>query len=111
MARKAAEQPNLTCPFTGRPIEIRQLAGGLYWQGRVETPDGGYNTSLFETKEELVYFLSTRGGVLPKFQKRTRITVRHLDPPAPSPVADLVEKGKVLDEMGAEFAGRVLAGR
>lgn len=58
----------------------------------------GWSTKLFGSEEELVYFLSTRGGVKPAFPKKTKISVRTLEPPAPDHMADIKEKGRLLDE-------------
>lgn len=63
MAPEKFEGENLTDPFKGGPIEIVQVANNLYWVGRGD----GWATKMFDTRQELVHFLSTRGGKSPKF--------------------------------------------
>lgn len=118
MVAKAAKipapitKPNLVCPFTGKPIEIRRVAGGIKWMGASSNEHGGYVTSLFGTEDELVFFLSMRNGVEPAFRKYgPEITVRERQPSSPDPLADEREKGKALDELAKNCVDRVLSGK
>ena len=119
MSTQGAKTPNLLCPFTGRPIGIRQLGGGLGWMGIVERSssdpgEGGYSTTIFQTKDALIYFLSTRNGVKPAFPIYTPITVTEsVRPPSPELMgiqsgADLVREE---DEIVNEAAEKILADR
>lgn|SRR3990167_3879141 len=107
----ATQEPNLQCPFTGLPIEILRIADGSAYIGRVQTPEGGWHTSLFSEKEPLLHFLSTRHGVKPGFPKRTKIEVKESLPPSTDPHADLKEQRSELEDASNEVAEKVLHSR
>jgi hypothetical protein len=72
-----AKKPNTICPFTGEPLEIEYVAGVRKWRAR-----GSFWTSAWrETKEEVLYDISTRDGVLPAFPRRPEIEVRLREEP------------------------------
>lgn len=77
-ARKAspagAKEPKTRCPFTGVKIDKLKLGNG-FWMGRVSSEYGGYTTTLFETEQELDYFISIRGGIKPQFKRRDSVVV------------------------------------
>ena len=96
--RKPAEKALLTCPFTGAPIETVRTDSG-HWLGRVAVEGlGGYVTQLFDSRTELVFFLSTRDGVRPNLPQRIHIEVRDREPPPPDPVAAEMEQQEELSE-------------
>lgn len=82
-----AKEPILTCPFTGKEIELVysesngcHMARGPFW-----------NTRLYKTRAELYYDISHRMGVAPAFSKEMpKITVKSREEPDPNPNADLV---------------------
>ena len=67
---------NLTDPFMGGEVELRQVAGNLHWMGVGK----GWHTKLFDSRQELVHFLSTREGKAPPFAARPAISVRERTP-------------------------------
>ena len=86
------------CPFTGEKLTlIRHDQTGMW---RAQGPF--YVTRMFHYKRELVYWLMHVKGVAPDFD--SGISVRTIEePPRVSPVADLVEKQKFLQEVADEY--------
>lgn len=100
--RKAAPaaEPNLLCPFTGKPLCVKTVRNGLYWMA--EGPF--YSTRLYDRKEELLFDLSTRGGVEPAFPRVTSISMREIEPPPDNPVQDQIERAKFAQSLVEEIA-------
>lgn len=103
-----AVAPLSVCPFTGKLFDIvgNAVSG---WSARVEAPEGGYQTDVFDERSELDYFLSTRGGVAPAFQKRPVIFVRDREPPQADPLADMKEKVRDLNEAAEHVVDSTLS--
>ena len=105
---KPAKAPLLVCPFTGRPLEIRRVGGGLLWVASCSDPDGGWSTRMFDSKEELLYFVSKRGGVSPAFSKQgSHFEVQLREPPRDESPGD--QGG--LDDKVSEFVDRIVDSR
>lgn len=106
----------LKCPYTGAQIEIVFLGGAngrpTAYMGRVATPQGGYTTSAFPSREELVYFLMMRRGKgapgVPSGPPK--IEVRERTPPAPDAFEDVRGRQGELNDATEEFVRRVSAG-
>ena len=89
----------LRCTYTGRKIDLQQTSDKEGWFARVETPDGGYTTTLFSgpwARERLIDFLRQRGGVLKGKPATPSIEVRELT--APNGVEDESQKERDLDD-------------
>lgn len=96
-----AKEPLLTCAYSGKPLSIRELAGGM-WVATSSWGDGlGYVTNLFDTREKLVYFLSFRDGIAPAFAPGPAIEVRERVPPA-GPTEDSVQARNMSEELHEE---------
>jgi hypothetical protein len=68
---KTTSSGMITCPFTGKPIEIKTVGP----EGHVMGVAQGWSTRIFETKQDCVDFLMTRNGVPPPWaNKRIRAT-------------------------------------
>jgi hypothetical protein len=91
--------PELKCAYTGLKIELLQTSDKEAWFARVESPAGGYMTSLFSgvfAKESLIDFLRQRGGVLKGKPARPKIELRDLS--APAETEDERKKERDLDD-------------
>lgn len=107
--RLMAEYPvSIGCPFTGGAVDIRKTADGLLWYGVVESPYGGYSTSLFQTKEKLLFFLGHDGGVPPGYPEVPKIEVTERLPPPVTNDAEEAEKDRSLEDASNEFAERTM---
>jgi hypothetical protein len=67
------------CPFTGKDVSIRTIkvgpVGAIRHFGIVESPIGGYTTTMFQTEEALIDFFNTRNGTLKGKSAQPRIVV------------------------------------
>lgn len=114
-AAEGATEPNVRCPFTGTLIRIFQVGGGAGWVGEVALENFGYITRIFPNKQELIYELSTRDGVKPRFPRST-VTEPVVRTPQVSEVAkELAAQSKSTeaddDRIANEAAGKILAER
>jgi len=107
----AAKEPNLVCPFTGKPIEVIQVGGGNGWLARCGNEDGGWASNVHLNRDDLIYFLSTRMGVKPAFPKHPRIEVRESAPSKEDAFADVREQATDLDARAQAVAAAVFKDR
>ena len=113
---KAAE---LVCPITGAPVQIVEIKHGAFankgFLGRVETPNGGYSTSIFDHREQVVDFFRQRNGVLkgkPSYDP-PKITVVEPIPDKKESDEAVKKEERDLDEesrIGAERIARIVRG-
>lgn len=82
------------CPFTGK--ELKLIKHGETGMWRAEGPF--YFTRFFHYRRELVWHLMQVNGSDPGFSARVEISVREVEPPSSSPVADLVEKDRLIQD-------------
>ncbi len=58
----------ITCPITGRPVEVVECVYGDFrskgYMGRVTTEYGGYCTMVFDHREQLADFFKRKGGIM-----------------------------------------------
>lgn len=88
------------CPFTGNKlILVKHEATGMW---RAEGPF--YVTRMFNYKRELLHWLMHRNGVAPDFPGFPQITAdEKTAPPLVDPVADQVEKIKLIQSAVDEY--------
>jgi len=89
----------LKCAYTRAKIDLLQTSDKEAWFARVETPAGGYTTSLFSgvwAKERLIDFLRQRGGVLKGKPATPKIELKELT--APTGEEDENQKERDLDD-------------
>jgi len=91
----------LKCPFTGETVSIRKTKCGALevprWFGIVESPLGGYSTTMFQYEEQLIDFFNMRGGVLKGKSAQAKIVVTHPDTFA-GQIEDEAQKERDLDD-------------
>lgn len=93
------KEPELICPYTGARIELREV-GERYWQGVVTAEEGGYCTTLFVWKEDLIDFLLMRGGEHNDRPRRPLVTTevnKHPDERYQTDVEEAKERSSELD--------------
>lgn len=97
---------NLTDPFEGGQVTIARVAGGLYWQARAPH----WSSSLFDTRQALVFFLSTRKGAAPEaFAAEPKIQVTERVAPAEQTTEEANKKEwEDLNDKSTEAADRIL---
>ena len=76
----------VSCPFTGREIELRKLGDGS-WMGVGQF----YTTKLFQTRRQLLYWLLHVDGVAPAFDAVVPLSTAEREPPHPDPFEDVKE--------------------
>lgn len=98
----------IKCPFTGLPVKVRQVKAGspltVYWFGTIESPMGGYSTTLFQTEQHLTDFFNLRKGELTAPSAQPKIEVRHPDYLAGTTIEDENQKERDLDEASKKAA-------
>ncbi len=114
-----AKSAELTCPITGAPVQIIEIKHGGFsikgFLGRVETPSGGYSTSIFDHREQVIDFFRQRNGVLkgkPEYNP-PKIVVREPVPGKDASDQALKQEERDLDEesrIGAERIARIVRG-
>jgi hypothetical protein len=100
--RSGRVTPAKTCPYLGTKIRVAEVQGHPEWF-RVE---GTYWTprALFSEKQELLYAVSTRGGVPPAFPRELpRLVARRIEEPPASPLVGLVSEN--MDTINEFIAG------
>jgi hypothetical protein len=73
---KSGAVKTLVCPYTGKPLKIMHRNGPGYWQitGEFFSP-----RALVQIEENLLYYMSMRGGKKPKFEPREKIEIIAID--------------------------------
>ena len=82
------------CPFTGQKLELLKHGETGMW--RAVGPF--YFTRFFHFRRELVWHLLQVAGKKPDFSPRPEISMKERLPPESSPVADLVEKDRIIQD-------------
>lgn len=99
---KAADKPLLTCPWTGKPLEV-VCVGELYYMAKGPF----WQTQLFDLKEWLEWQLSFREGVAPTFPRHKLLTTIERLPGEPNPIQDLIDAHKEGQATSKEIAKAV----
>jgi hypothetical protein len=72
---------------------------------------GGWSSRLFDTEEELDYFLGWRDGIAPAYPKHTEVDVQERAPEPEDPAATDEAKEDTLDEMVEEVTESIARSR
>lgn len=88
------------CPFTGEKLTLIRNAQTGMWQAQGPF----YFTRFFNYKRELLHWLMHRDGIAPDFPGFPQITAEERTaPPLVDPVADQVEKIKLIQSAVDEY--------
>ncbi len=107
------ETPVIKCPFTGEPVEIREVTlgdmMGTGFMGLVNSKIGGYTTRIFQDKRLLIDFLRTRNGVLKGKPMYVRIEVKDRESPMSAGLsAEDRQKERDLDATAEKTADTIM---
>lgn len=92
---KATATPMLTCPFTGKPIEIKVVGPDAHVMAVVPHL---WSSRIFDSKQELIDALMTRNGVEPPWAKRVLSNVVSVPPEDESHMDDVETLRKLQDD-------------
>ena len=113
------ENIEVKCPITGAVVQILEIKHGSFsikgYMGRVETPDGGYSTSIFDHREQVLDFFRQRNGVLKgkPLYNPPKIVIKDFVPGKSEADAALATEERTVDEeaqIGAERIARIVRG-
>lgn len=107
------------CPMTGVVVQVIETRHGSFsikgYFGLVETPNGGYSTSIFDDPNQVLDFFRQRNGVLKgkPLYNPPKIVIKDFVPGKSEADAALQNEERTLDEesqIGAERIARIVRG-
>lgn len=106
--------PDLNCPFTGTPIEVKEVTSQAAGHPVTRFMGVGqfYTTRLYQTRRQLEWALSHRNGKAPDFMPAEAVVVTtpaERQAAADVSAADTVESAaaKKLDDLAVDFVERI----